>query len=179
LLLWYDEYDMKYVMQILYEKITIHRNDDRKNNGFNNLYRSLYFIIFDFSLNFMTRCDFCFWALKGFFTLCDCWKILILKLELRFEALKAYFGVLDPWNCIFYPSIQNFQLTDGSYHMVHPRENRQKVRLLKKKFSILIFFCPFAGIKKQKYGHTTFFQNTVSKIFKAAQTLRVSSIFDL
>jgi hypothetical protein len=32
---------------------------------------------------------------------------------------------------------------------------------------------------KKKYLHTTFFENTVSKLFIAAQTFRVSSIFDL
>jgi hypothetical protein len=43
----------------------------------------------------------------------------------------------------------------------------------------LLYFCKFAGIKKQTYIGTTFFENIVSKLFIAAQTLGVSSILDL
>jgi hypothetical protein len=32
---------------------------------------------------------------------------------------------------------------------------------------------------KKKFLHTTFFENTISKLFIAAQTFRVSSIFDI
>jgi hypothetical protein len=58
-----------------------------------------------------------------------------------------------------------------------PRENRQKVRFLKNKFSDLNSFLHVGWHKKnKKYGHTKFFENTVSKLFIAAQTFRVSSI---
>jgi hypothetical protein len=76
-------------------------------------------------------------------------------IRFKFDAI-VFWAVHNKYN-----KLKSYKKNGGKFKMANnltysPRQIRQKLRFLNLIFSDFSFFCTFAGIKKQKYLHTTF-----------------------